>query len=120
MFWPFNRKKPEPKPEPIDRRDWNEDWQVGDIAECIVEIGDWNETVKPWERPAKGDRLVVAGFDEGIDSGGKTLDYFLRFNGLPHGLSTRGFRKVRPIAYPEIVERILNAPVDPEKVREDA
>ena len=117
-MWPF-RKKPEPKAPPHDKRNWNEDWKVGDTAECVVK--DWHESVQPWNRPNFGDRLVVIGFSEEIGSGG-SLSYFLRFAEFNFGAETIAFRKVRPVASEksEVVERILNAKPGVDIVRVDA
>ncbi len=106
---------------PIDRRDWNDDWQVGDTAECIAGFDDWHPDVKPWHRLAKGTRLIVSGFMERVASD-NTLRYFLQFEGLSSGWSTDAFRKVRPVASEksEIVERILTAKPGKDKKRIDA
>jgi hypothetical protein len=115
-MWTF-KKAPPPKPSPPDKRVWNEDWQIGDIAECVP--CNWYERVPPWMRPKAGSRFVVRGFSEQLGSDG-ALRYFLHFDELPHGLSTGAFRKVRPIAngQSEIVERILSAPAGKDNVRE--
>lgn len=108
-MWPF-RKKPEPTK---DWRDWNEDWKVGDTAECIVDGSNvtWNDSVQPWHRPSFGQRLTVSGFIEGMATGAPVLSYFLKFSDWPVTIATAGFRKVRPVASEKsgIVERILNA-----------
>lgn len=122
MFdWLFGRKsQPEP---PRDLRDWNEDWKVGDIAECIIDgvrIG-WHPSIKPWNRLAYRSRWEVVGFGEGLGVDGAVY-YFLYLKDAPNtgGYPTNGFRKVRPIARREesVVERILNAPAGPDVVRE--
>ena len=109
-MWPF-RKNPK-STAPCDMREWNEDWKAGDTAECIVDgiTWRWAESVKPWERPAFGQRLTVTGFYEGPGKDG-AIYYFLKLEGWPRKLPTQGFRKVRPVASEksEIVERILNA-----------
>ncbi|MGL5734313.1 MAG: hypothetical protein ACRCYS_05540 [Beijerinckiaceae bacterium] len=120
-MWPF-RKKPEP---PRDLREWNEDWKIGDTAECIIEPTSprWSNRCPPWERPALGQRLTVSGFAEGEMCGGTAICYFLRFSDWPSGLTTTAFRKVRPVAteQSEVAKRILKAPkVGPDRVREDA
>lgn len=107
MFGLF-KKKPAP---PADRRVWNEDWQIGDTAECIRD--DWyNPPVPPWEQPRVGQHFIIAGFRESIGTRG-SLAYYLVFEGLPKewGWETSCFRKVRPEAKEEseIVERILKA-----------
>ena len=90
-MWPFTRK-PTP-PAPIDRRDWNEDWKVGDTAECVVERDQWHKETKPWEIPGNGDKLVVKGFAQECDLDG-ALNYFLLFDEYPNGLTTYSFRKI--------------------------
>ena len=48
-------------PKPRDERGWNEDWQVGDIAECVADDwADWQEF-----NPKKGDILTVSSLYEG-------------------------------------------------------
>lgn len=113
-MWPF-KKKPSP---PQDLRVWNEDWQIGDTAECIC--GDWHDSVKPWEKPQMGQRFIVTGFEEGRDRSTKFICYFLRFAEFRHGIETTAFRKVRSVAVEqsEVVERILKAKPGKDKVRE--
>lgn len=123
MFGWF-KKRPKVTPvlpsEPKDMRVWNEDWQVGDTAECICDFDDWDDAVKPWRRPKKGQRYIVLGFAEGVGSNGKVIEYYLCLEGMETGLSTRGFRKVRPDSrdQSEIVERILKATPGRDVVRE--
>lgn len=120
MMWPF-RKKSQPS---VDRREWNEDWQVGDTAECIVDGARiiWHPDISPWERPVFGQKFTVSGFCEGRGNGG-TLHYFLKFSDWPIPLSTTGFRKVRTVKSEEseVVKRILKAPnPGKDRVREGA
>lgn len=118
-MWPF-KKKPQPKAPPRDERVWNEDWQVGDTAECCSDV--WSDLVKPWHRCKIGARFTVTGFAEGEADDG-TLRYFLHLKGWPVAVSTTAFRKVRPVAREEseVAKRILKAPkVGPDRVREDA
>lgn len=124
----FKRSKPAPPPQPRDERVWNEDWQVGDIAECVSDSGDWHPDLKPWLRLAKGSRWIVRGFSEGPTQSGDSIQYFLYLEGTPSkgGYSVTAFRKVRPIAQEQTTtaQRILDAPVGPEierkaPVRED-
>ena len=127
-MWPFRRKKPEvapdPKPEPLDHRVWNEDWKVGDIAECIIDGGarHWHPDLPPWERPAFGQRFVVADFIDGRRHGDRARAYFLKLEGWPVNLETTAFRKVRPVATEEseVVQRILSAKPGADRVREGA
>lgn len=117
MFGWF-RKKPAP---PIrDLRNWNEDWRVGDTAECVVDR--WHECVKPWERPARGQQFTVTGFSEGVNPDANARAYFLHLKGWPYGLTTTSFRKVRPVSaeQSEVVSRILNAKPGADNPREDA
>ena len=51
----FNARKPR------DERGWNEDWQVGDIAECVLD--DWLDLQE--FNPKKGDILTVSSLYEG-------------------------------------------------------
>jgi hypothetical protein len=110
-------------PKPTDKRDWNDDWRVGDTAECIVDgvRASWHEAVKPWERPAFRQQLRVIGFKEGLGVD-HSLRYFLVFADWPIALPTSAFRKVRPQAkaQSEIVERILSAQPGVDVTREPA
>lgn len=117
-MWPF-RKKPPTKP--TDLRDWNDDWKVGDVAECINGPDNWHDNVRPWERLEKGSRWTVTGFSEGLDRS-EAIRYFLELEGCSVDYPTTSFRKVRPVAteQSEVVNRILNAPAGPDRVREDA
>lgn len=120
MMWPF-RKKPTPKPPRIDMRDWNEDWKIGDTAECIVDgvTYQWHECVKPWERPEFRQQFVVTGFSE-YGAPDNTIRYFLALKDWPIELPTTAFRKVRPVReeQSEVVSRILNAKPGKDRVRE--
>lgn len=109
MFW--GDPPPPPAPEPRDIRDWNEDWRVGDTAECVATADTWADSVPPWNRPSTGTRLIVTGFKEGLSRDKAYRAYFLLFAEHPAGLTTTAFRKVRPVASEnsEIVERILKA-----------
>lgn len=108
-----------PPAPPKDRRVWNEDWRVGDIAECVTT--DWHEDTVPWHKPQKGQRLTVSGFCEDLNFSGHRA-YFLEFADWPVALQTTAFRKVRPVstsAETSIGERILKAKPGPDKVREN-
>lgn len=114
--WFFWKRKPAQPSKPIDGRNWNEDWKIGDIAECVSSA--WHETVKPWERPNLGDKLIVTGFKEGVGTGVNRIAYFLLFAEYDHGLETLGFRKVLPIstvAESEIGQKILRAKPAPDR-----
>lgn len=121
-FWPFGRKKS--PTEPRDCRVWNEDWRIGDTAECIFAPDDdrWADSVPPWNRPNLGEQFVVAGFVDDISNDGSSRHYFLKFDNWPVCISCTAFRKVRPVASEksEIVERILTAKPGADRVREDA
>ena len=114
-MWPF-RKKPAPL---ADMRVWNEDWKIGDTAECIVGQEDWHSSIKPWNCPAKGAQLIVTRFHEGPNLENTATFYFLHFDGISCGLSTQCFRKVRPIFTKQsaVVEQILTAKPGADKVR---
>lgn len=118
-MWPF-RKKPVPV---LDKREWNEDWKVGDTAECIVDgvRTEWHEDIPPWCRPEFRQQFTVVGFDDAVGSYGRWRSYFLKFEGWPVALSTTAFRKVRKVEASEsaIVSRILNAKPGADRVRED-
>jgi len=58
-MWPF---KPRRKPAP-DNRQWNEDWCIGDEAECLVDV--WMFTGP--NDPKKGDVLTVTAIIDGVD-----------------------------------------------------
>ncbi len=122
-FWPF-RKREAPKPPIVDGRVWNEDWKVGDIAECIVDGVNrrWHKNCQPWLRPAFGQQFIVVGFSEGEGIGTNSLRYFLKLKDWPVEVVTTAFRKVRPVATEksEVVERILNAKPGVDRTREDA
>lgn len=105
MNWKFWKK-------PIkDRRVWNDDWQVGDIAEALLPQDSW-DFKDPWECPAKGARLTVIGLSEGVCEPSNARAYFLRFAEIDSEWATQGFRKVRPIAKKQsaIAEKILSTP----------
>lgn len=118
-FWPFKKRTPPPPPVE-DRRVWNEDWRVGDTAECIVGPDAWGPDDPPWWRAKLGERYIVTGFSEGLSSGGTSRHYFLRLEGLPRGISCTSFRKVRPVSAEdsEIGQRILSAKPGADRVRE--
>ena len=85
-------------PSPLDRRFMNEDWRVGDLAECIV--GDWDPG-SPHD-PRLGERLRVSGLRDGVSATGYCRAYFLLFEGKPQNYSwiNLGFRKLRPSIEP--------------------
>lgn len=84
---------------PRDLRAWAEDWQVGDIAECI---GDGWLDPQPYN-PKMGDVLTVAAIAECVADAGPwqgALFIGLAFEGLPRGCfyNNTAFRKHRPAA----------------------
>lgn len=116
MIWPFRRTPRR------DLREWNDDWKVGDTAECIASRGCWINW-KPWQILAKGQRFTITGFREGEGrdrNGLSCLCYYLGFAEVEGWYPTQGFRKVRPIASEdsEIVTRILNAKPGADNLRE--
>lgn len=98
-MWPFRRKPKPADPAPVspphpiaDRRFMNEDWKVGDIAECMTD--DWPRNGKP--HPRKGDRLRVTRIIENVGTLGY-LCYGLCFEEKAAHLSWECvcFRKLR-------------------------
>ncbi len=117
-MWPF-RKPPIPPTPLADHREWNDDWKVGDTAECVIDFDDWHPEVKPWNKTPKGARFTVIGFSEGANFGIRA--YLLTLEGWPVRLATTAFRKVKPVAteQSEVVTRILNAKPGTDRVREE-
>lgn len=125
MMWPFTRKKRADAPDavpPKDQRVWNEDWRVGDVAQCVNRSGNWSGR---GVGPTYGERLVVTGVCEGVFPG-NFLGYRLEFAEFPGCVFVcTEFRKVRPQAS-EIVSaaaRILRVPahkLGKDKLREPA
>ncbi len=120
MMWPF-KKKPAPI---VDARDWNEDWSVGDTAECINDADNWHPDMPPWERLPKGNQYIVVGFAEGFgNQDASKRCYFLNLEGLALGYETTSFRKVRTVKQAEetsIGEKILKAKPAPDIKRKKA
>lgn len=126
-MWPFSRKPvtpPPPPPTPEDCRVWNEDWRIGDTAECIVDGINtcWHDDLPPWQRPALGAQFTVIGFKDGFGGWSGRRMYFLKLEGWPVAISCTAFRKVRPVAteQSEVVSRILNAKPGADNPRETA
>jgi hypothetical protein len=117
MMWPFKRKPASPR----DMRFWNDDWKVGDTAECIVDglSVTWHDTIPPWERPSLGQQFIVVGLSDEITTVDNSRRYFLHFKDWPVGLPTTGFRKVRTVTAEEseVVSRILKAKPGKDRVR---
>ena len=78
------RREPEP-PKVQDRRWMNEDWRVGDLAECIC--GNW-EFPQP-EDPMSGDILRVTSIGDGPTPDGRLLITALGFEGKPPAIVGR-------------------------------
>lgn len=104
MTWwnPFRRapKAPPPSPpSPVDRREMNEDWTVGDLAECIAD--NWSKQDFPGN-PRVGDVLRVSGVTEGIALGSNHLIIALGFESKQANLywDCTSFRKLRPALDP--------------------
>lgn len=76
-----------------DQRGWNDDWQVGDLAECIA--ASWAPSRV--DGPKAGDRLRVSALIEGMCNDG-VLRSCLGFEGKPPraAWACQGFRKIRP------------------------
>lgn len=90
-MWPFTRK-PQPNARQITPGPINEDWRVGDLAECMT--GGWPDNLGP----EKGDVCRVSGVGPGIASHGykrgKPL-WFLSLKGFPGAdFDAAEFRKV--------------------------
>lgn len=83
-------------PGPIDLRSMNEDWQRGDLAECIFD--DWIFRIP--DSPQVGDILRVSEVCEGVSFGARI--YTLSFEGKDprQGWATQCFRKIRPVHEP--------------------
>lgn len=84
---------------PTDLRGWNEDWRVGDLAQCVVK-GGWAEPLP--DDPKFGDILRVNHMIEGVDLTGTSVVSALGFEGKPGRTfwACRAFRKLRPMIDP--------------------
>jgi hypothetical protein len=91
----FGRRQPTPPPPLIDRREWNEDWQRGDLAECVADY--WNGP-PPW--PAKGHVYRVSAICEGRAFERSVVVVGLALDGLPAWWRCTAFRKLRPTVEP--------------------
>lgn len=85
-----------PPSAPEDRRGWSEDWQIGDLAECLISKEEWPDQSKP--HPDKGEILRVNAMGEGLTNCGSKLISGLGFEGRPVGVfwAQQCFRKLRP------------------------
>lgn len=97
-----------------DLRNWNEDWQIGDVAECIRD--DWHRDTPPWSRPRIGQRFIVVGFTDDFADYTGNRHYFLHFKDCKIAWSCTAFRKVYPDS--KIVEQIMSATPGRDIVRE--
>lgn len=91
MIWPFKRKAKPPR----DERGWNEDWQIGDMAECV--LADWLSDIP--QNPAIGEVRTVAALFEGQAAERPVIVSALAFEGF--GALTwhcAAFRKHKPLA----------------------
>jgi hypothetical protein len=89
------RRKPAPPAKPIrDLRNMNEDWAVGDLAQCID--GNWPDTSQA--NPKVGDVLRVAEVIDGTTRPANYRAYGLGFSGKPSNIywECTAFRKLRP------------------------
>lgn len=91
-FWPFRRRKI------VDRRILNEDWAVGDLAECLVDPAMWG--FDSGDEPRKGAVLRVTRIEDRVASVMDVRAYFLHFEGHACCYECRGFRKIRPEEVP--------------------
>jgi hypothetical protein len=94
-WWPFPRRKPSPpggKNPPAAQGDSIEDWQAGDIAECVFS-GPWLYFGIPMAGPERGNMVKVS---EVHLNGAK--QYLLLSPRYPetHWYAASEFRKVRP------------------------
>ena len=82
-----------------DRREWNEDWAVGDLAECLHD--GWHPHDSSVPHPRCGDVLRVRAVVERpamVNGRPAALVIGLSFEGKPPGFSWNctSFRKLRP------------------------
>ena len=98
FFTPVPRGPAPPLPV-RDGRVWNEDWKVGDTAECILppDSGSWHDCVPPWSRPTLHQRFTVTGFTDYTHPDANIRAYMLHFKEWPTPLSCNAFRKVRTV-----------------------
>lgn len=99
---------------PDDRRGWNDDWQVGDLALCIDPLLTGKIGVGSGAaRPVCGRIYRVSGLFEGVNKSGTALLSGLMFVGLPTGLAWHcsSFRKIRPDVAADEIETGLVAKI---------
>ena len=91
MIWPFRKRKP----AIVDRRFMNEDWCVGDLAECISE----GFASPDCHDPKRGDVLRVTVVGEHVATDAPVLITALGFEGKPRSYrwEAKAFRKLRPV-----------------------
>lgn len=96
-----------------DRRCMNEDWRVGDLAECI---GDG-----PWDcgdtKPELGDICRVSAVVDAVGTRTNTRNYYLGFVGLHNRFCCTSFRKILPLhtaadaEFTALIKRPVRKPV---------
>jgi hypothetical protein len=95
-MWPFTRK-----PKPINPGPINEDWRVGDLAECVTsgDGSDWRHDLNnaPAIGPAFGDVRRVQAVFVGQSRQLRRPLWWLVVNGIPANLPATCFRKVPPL-----------------------
>lgn len=87
-MWPFTRK-----PKPLNPGPINEDWRVGDLAECVLPRGH----VWPKEGPDNGDVTKVTDVVAGLGKQTGKPGWFLGLSGFHNNYEATGFRKVPPL-----------------------
>jgi hypothetical protein len=94
VIWPF-RSKPK-LPPVIDRREWNEDWQRGDLAKCIADDWDLPPNFRGYT-PIKGRTYRVEAAREASTWDGRSLIVGLVLESCGgNGFVSTHFRKLRP------------------------
>ena len=105
--------------DPEDCRHWNEDWQPGDVAECVADSDEWGELQPDAPPIPKGARLTVTGVQDAVNRANQRA-YFLWFRTKRGGYACQKFKKVRPedMIFPEVVRKLMHAKPGPDKIRE--
>ena len=98
-FWPFKRRSPAaPAAKPAlayDLRGLNEDWQIGDLAECLIDQASWRPPAT--DDPARGEVRRVAAIVTGLVVTGEGLITALKFEHFDKkAWHCINFRKLRP------------------------
>lgn len=101
MIWPF-KKRPTSPPQKLPPI--NEDWAVGDEAECVKGCSWFGGK----EGPDTGDIFTVRKVMAGKCAQTGKPDWGLAFKPWPHAYGAFCFRKVRPVAVTaEWIERVM-------------